>query len=116
MANILLVDDEAMILEIASEFLKEEGHEVMTAGNGLEALTLIDEQGKPDLVVTDGMMPLMTGPQLAQNLDERGIEYVYFTGNSIQYLTESAKRHIPREQYVKKPDFRKVIEIANQYK
>ena len=57
--NILIVDDEPnirILLEQALEDLEDEGVELLTAQNGLEALTLIQEE-QPNLVFLDVMMP-----------------------------------------------------------
>lgn len=58
--RILIVDDEADILEIISYNLIKEGYEILTAKNGIEALEKI-VPFKPDLVILDIMMPKMSG-------------------------------------------------------
>lgn len=61
MANrILVVDDEAYIVEILTFNLKKEGYEVITAGTGREGLELAKAE-KPDLILLDIMMPEMDG-------------------------------------------------------
>jgi CheY-like chemotaxis protein len=60
---ILLVDDEYSIVEVLSHLLEEEGYSVATAANGEEALERA-AQNIPDLVITDQMMPLMSGAEL----------------------------------------------------
>ncbi|MEJ7683583.1 MAG: response regulator transcription factor [Segetibacter sp.] len=60
MKRILIVDDEADILEIISYNLIKEGYEILTAKNGIEALEKI-VPFKPDLVILDIMMPKMSG-------------------------------------------------------
>jgi CheY-like chemotaxis protein len=61
--TILLVDDEYSIVEVLSHLLEEEGYSVVAAANGEEALERAS-QHPPDLVVTDQMMPLMSGAEL----------------------------------------------------
>jgi CheY-like chemotaxis protein len=63
-ATILVVDDESAIREMLSEVLLEEGYRVVTAQDGLEAMERIEEE-PPDLVVSDVMMPVLDGGQLA---------------------------------------------------
>ena len=58
--KILLVDDEPDILEILSYPLKNEGFQVYTANNGLEAIKFAKDI-QPDLIVLDVMMPEMDG-------------------------------------------------------
>jgi CheY-like chemotaxis protein len=65
MALIAVVDDEFLLADLLAGLLVGEGHEVMTAPHGRAALQLIRER-KPALVITDFMMPLMTGLELAQ--------------------------------------------------
>lgn len=60
MATILLVDDNAGLLKMQSEFLRHAGHAVTTAVNGKEALRLTQDQVF-DLVVTDLVMPEKEG-------------------------------------------------------
>ena len=63
MKTILLVDDEYSIIEVLSYLLEEEGYAVLTASNGQVALDRVAKK-VPDLVVTDQMMPVMTGTEL----------------------------------------------------
>ena len=58
--KILVVDDEALLVKGIRFNLQNEGYEVITGSNGLEAVQLVREQ-KPDLVVLDVMMPQMDG-------------------------------------------------------
>jgi len=67
MALIAVVDDEFLLADLLAALLVGEGHEVMTAPHGRAALQMIRER-KPALVITDFMMPLMTGLELAQAL------------------------------------------------
>jgi chemotaxis family two-component system response regulator PixH len=61
--TILLVDDEYSIVEVLSHLLEEDGYSVVAAANGEEALERAS-QHPPDLVITDQMMPLMSGAEL----------------------------------------------------
>jgi CheY-like chemotaxis protein len=67
MSTILLVDDEAEVLEVYSEVLELMGHTVVRASDGQQALELARER-RPDLVVTDWMMPRMNGVGLCNAL------------------------------------------------
>src|SRR5690242_14724869 len=66
-AKILVVDDEPQISEYESALLAELGHEVLTAGNGAEAVRVAREQ-QPDLLLLDIMMPEMSGIEVCQQL------------------------------------------------
>ena len=58
--KILVVDDEADIVELVSYNLKKEGFTVITASNGREAVQLAADH-KPEVVILDVMMPGMNG-------------------------------------------------------
>ena len=58
--KILVVDDEELLVKGIRFNLQNEGYEVITGSNGLEAVKLVQEQN-PDLVVLDVMMPEMDG-------------------------------------------------------
>jgi two-component system response regulator (stage 0 sporulation protein F) len=58
--KILLVEDEESLRLLYEEELKAEGYEVVTAGNGKEALRQL-EGIKPDLIILDIVMPVMDG-------------------------------------------------------
>jgi CheY-like chemotaxis protein len=64
MAVIVLAEDEFLIADMMADFLRDAGHDVRVAAHGLAALALVRER-LPDLLVTDYMMPLMTGAELA---------------------------------------------------
>ena len=68
--RILVVEDEPLVKEIVLLYLREDGHMVDTAENGVEALKKF-EAGEYDIVVTDHLMPEMNGDQLAVAIKER---------------------------------------------
>ncbi len=65
--TVLVVDDEIHIVHIVAIKLRNNGYEVISADNGAEALELALRE-KPDIVVTDYQMPIMTGLELVENL------------------------------------------------
>lgn len=68
-ATVLVVDDEPMVRAIAVRVLRKEGYRVLEAKNGAEALLVQNEcEGAIDLLLTDAMMPLMGGKELADRL------------------------------------------------
>lgn len=68
MSTVLVVDDEYLITEILALALEDAGYQVKKAANGRKALELLGEleEVRIDLVITDYMMPIMNGAELAQ--------------------------------------------------
>ena len=70
--TILLVEDEDGVRELMARTLRQQGFEVLTTANGMEALEIAKSHGRPpDLLVTDVVMPGMTGRELADALREQ---------------------------------------------
>ena len=66
--TVLLVEDEESVREVANEILTLNGYKVLQASHGNEALEISRlHQGTIDLMVTDVVMPLMGGPELARS-------------------------------------------------
>jgi len=80
--KILVVDDDLHMVHILSYKLRREGYEVISACNGQEGYDLAC-QAKPDLVVTDFQMPLMSGFEMAvklrANRDTAGLPVIMLT-------------------------------------
>lgn len=62
----LLVDDEELVRLSTAEMLRELGYEVIEAGSAEEAVTLLDQGLKPNILITDQLMPGMNGTELAR--------------------------------------------------
>lgn len=67
MSKILVVDDQPSITWLLDAVLSSEGHMVLTAGGGHEALELM-RLHNPDLVISDVQMPLMNGFELVEEI------------------------------------------------
>lgn len=69
MANkkVLVVDDEIHIVHVVAIKLRNNGYEVISAENGVQALEFVQAE-KPDIVVTDFQMPIMNGLELIEKL------------------------------------------------
>ena len=72
MKTVLLADDEAHVRNVMAFKLKGRGFNVVTAGDGEEALELA-KHSQPDLVVTDMQMPRMNGLELAQQMSREPV-------------------------------------------
>ncbi|EDQ02187.1 DNA-binding response regulator [Shewanella benthica KT99] len=60
MSKILLVDDDLVFRELLEEALEAEGHHIVCAENGIEALAMLEED-LPDIILLDIMMPKLDG-------------------------------------------------------
>lgn len=69
--TVLLVDDEEKVLEFMEPYLREEGFEIATAGNGREAIEKA-KAIKPSIVVLDWMLPEMSGIAVCRELRQLG--------------------------------------------
>jgi cyclic di-GMP phosphodiesterase len=69
LAQILVVDDDPMIVDVLTRFLWREGYNVITAGNGVEALEQV-QRHQPDLILLDVTMPEMDGFTACRQLKE----------------------------------------------
>ena len=65
--TILVVDDEKSIRDLLCEAIECDGYRCLTAGDGKEALTVLEDE-RVDVVITDIMMPQMDGWELLQSL------------------------------------------------
>lgn len=59
--RLLVVEDDAEVLEALCEVFVDDGYEVVRAGNGAEALRYFERAAPPDLIVLDLTMPVMDG-------------------------------------------------------
>jgi CheY-like chemotaxis protein len=81
--TLLVVEDEPAFRELLREGLQSRGYQVLVASNGVDALQVADRhEGPIHLVITDVIMPQMSGPELARCLiDVRGnIDVLYMSG------------------------------------
>ena len=65
--KVLVVDDEIHIVHVVAIKLRNNGFEIVTAANGAEAFELVSSE-KPDIIVTDFQMPVMTGLELVEKI------------------------------------------------
>ena len=81
-ATILVVEDEPDVLALSVDTLSEFGHHVVWASDAFAALALIDSGQVVDLLLTDVVMPSMSGPELAREIMARrgSMPAVFMTG------------------------------------
>jgi two-component system cell cycle sensor histidine kinase/response regulator CckA len=92
--TILLVEDEEGLRALNARGLASRGYTVLEAGNGLEAIDLLEKfDGQIDLVVSDVVMPEMDGPTLARELRSRNpdLKIIFVSG----YAEDAFQKHLP---------------------
>lgn len=71
MAHILVIDDDVAFLAMLAQMLRQDGHRVTPAADGADALRLLPHS-RPDLIVTDILMPNMDGIETMMQLSRQG--------------------------------------------
>jgi two-component system, cell cycle sensor histidine kinase and response regulator CckA len=91
--TILIVDDEPVMLEVASRILRKDGYATLEAGTCEEALALASSADF-QLLLTDSVMPDMSGPTLAEHIAELrpGLAVLHMSGNSAGVLSQDRIR------------------------
>ncbi len=81
-ATILAVDDDRAVLGFLEQSLTAAGYRVITAAGGWEAIQAYEKSGPVQLLLTDVIMPDLTGPVLAERLRTRqpGLPVVFVSG------------------------------------
>jgi two-component system cell cycle sensor histidine kinase/response regulator CckA len=94
--KILLVEDEEGLRALNARGLASRGYTVLEAGNGVEALEVLEKQGAVDLVVSDVVMPEMDGPTLLKELRQRdpSVKIIFVSG----YAEEAFQKNLPSEE------------------
>ena len=89
-SSLLIVDDDELVRKFLERVLKEAGYQTATASDGPEALEVATKLEKLDVLVTDLMMPQMTGDELARRLrsNDRTLRVLYLTGFADQLFKQ----------------------------
>ena len=95
--SILVVDDEAMMRDLLEKILVREGYAVKAAGNGVEALEMLQHE-KFDLIISDMKMPNMDGFELLKT----SINVIIMTAYGDTYTVKDALL-LGADEYITKP-------------
>ena len=94
--TILLVEDEEGLRQLNARGLTSRGYTVLEAGNGVEAIDVLEKSDKRvDLVVSDVVMPEMDGPTLLRELRTRdpSLKIIFVSG----YAEDAFQKHLPAD-------------------
>lgn len=114
--NVMVVDDEAAIRQVVSDFLTDCGHRVTTAHEGVEALRQIDSAEPVDVILSDIRMPRMNGLDLLRAVRMRrpGTPVILMTGHGDEDVAATALQE-GAQDYLKKPvAFRDLMECLDR--
>ncbi|MBR0993101.1 PAS domain S-box protein [Bradyrhizobium japonicum] len=105
--TILVVEDDQAVMRATTAALKRGGYGILTAANGDEARRLLLQQsGGIDLVLSDVVMPQLSGPELAEFVRNScpGLPLIFMTGYSdYPVITESGDHRIAHHRAIMKP-------------
>jgi two-component system alkaline phosphatase synthesis response regulator PhoP len=103
--KVLVVDDEVHIVHVVAIKLRNNGFEVISAQNGAEAFELACSE-KPDVIVTDFQMPVMTGleliEKLRQNEETKYIPVIILTARNF-VIDDQQKETLQISEFLSKP-------------
>ena len=115
--RVLVVDDEPSVVGVIAETLDRLGYQITTAGSGAEALKKLEDSPYGfDLVITDEVMPEMTGMKLAERIlrVRKDLPIILMSGYSETASSEKSKTVGIREFVVKPVDKRELSETVRR--
>jgi DNA-binding response OmpR family regulator len=100
--TILLVDDDAALLEVVSIVLSSEGYKVVTAADGAEALREVGQEAL-DLVILDVMLPRISGFEVLRQIREKSDVPVVMLTAKGQSVDKVVGLELGADDYITKP-------------
>ena len=100
--RVLVVDDEANLVELVQGYLEREGYRVLTAGDGNTALALIHDE-RPDLIVLDLMLPGLDGLEVCRRLRQFSDAYVLMLTARAEEVDKVVGLAVGADDYLTKP-------------
>jgi CheY-like chemotaxis protein len=104
--TVLLVEDDEVVRDVAADVLRHHGYMVLEAGNGLEALGVVESRADThvDLLFTDVVMPVMNGRELASRLRDVLPDFkVLYTSGYTWEAIDRMGRSDPSGSFLEKP-------------
>jgi CheY-like chemotaxis protein len=115
--RILAVDDSEVNLRLLGTLLQNEGHEIVSAFNGSEALEKLQAEAV-DLIVSDILMPVMDGFQLCKECKKddktRQIPFVFYSGTYTDSKDEAFALSLGAQRFIPRPmESKRFLAIIN---
>jgi two-component system alkaline phosphatase synthesis response regulator PhoP len=101
-AKILVVDDEAPVLDLITAYLQREGYDVVTASDGIEGL-MIARGHRPDVIILDVMLPGLDGLAFLSELRRESNVYVILLTAKSEETDKIVGLSLGADDYVTKP-------------
>ncbi|MFH1414623.1 MAG: response regulator [Elusimicrobiota bacterium] len=116
--RILIIEDDSDYLDVLTDILKKEDYEVAGVGMGFDVIEDIIDR-KPDMIITDLMLPYISGEQIAGILIKNdvigGIPIIVISSKDENEIREAAGR-IDAVGYLRKPvDTDKLLELIKDH-
>ena len=99
---ILVVDDEASLVSVVRGYLEQAGYNVVTAGNGREALFVAREE-QPDLIILDLMMPVLDGFSFMREYQKEGSAPIIALTARMDEMDKVLGLEMGADDYITKP-------------
>jgi len=99
--TVLVVDDNEKIVDVLAEYLAADGYDVVTAYDGVDAVTA-SESHRPDLALVDVMLPGIDGLELTRSFQAKGIPVILVTARSDE-VDRLVGLELGADDYITKP-------------
>lgn len=106
--KILIADDEQRIVDTLRAYLENDGFEVVSARNGLEALDIF-HHAQPDLAILDIMMPDIDGWEVARLIRRESAMPIFFLTARVDDIDQIMGLEIGADEYITKPFSPRVV-------
>jgi DNA-binding response OmpR family regulator len=100
--RVLVVDDEANLVELVQGYLERDGYDVLTAGDGSTAIDLTRE-AKPDLIVLDLMLPGIDGLEVCRRVRQFSDAYILMLTARAEEVDKVVGLSVGADDYLTKP-------------
>ena len=101
-AKILVIDDEPGILNVVTAYLRSEGYDFRTAGDGMDGLKIVSSY-QPDLIILDVMLPGMDGMEVLSQLRRESNAYVIMLTAKSEETDKLVGLTVGADDYLTKP-------------